>query len=181
MRVGHPLVLLALTACASGGPSPGQRPTQTVQVTGSSGGNVAIGMAPTNDANVAPLAYAPADVWRVLPSVYESFTIPVNSVDSKTKVIGNNGYNIRRRLGSIPLPRLLDCGTTQGGPSAETYDVKFSILTEVRAAEGGGSAIATTIDAMGRPAAFSGEYVRCSSTGVLESRIADAVKAKLAK
>ena len=37
----------------------------------------------------------------------------------------------------------------------------------------------TTFEAMARPIAFSREYSRCSSKGVLEKRLADAVKAQL--
>ena len=76
--------------------------------------------------------------------------------------------------------RLIDCGTTQGGPSAETYDIRLTVTTRVSAVEGGTS-LSTTVEPMGKPVAFSGEYIRCSSTGVLESRLADAVKARLAK
>jgi hypothetical protein len=81
------------------------------------------------------------------------------------------------------LVRLIDCGTTQGGPSADSYDIRLSVLTQVSPAEGGGggSTIVTTVDAMGRPVAFSGEYVRCTSTGSLETRIADAIQAQLRK
>jgi hypothetical protein len=45
----------------------------------------------------------------------------------------------------------------------------------------GGTRVATTVEPMGKPAAFSGEYIRCSSMGTLESRLAEAVKARLAK
>jgi hypothetical protein len=182
MRLGHSLMLLALAGCATGGSTVGQpAPTQTVRVTGSSAGNLSLGMSPTTDSKVTAIAFAPADVWRVLPGVFDSFAIPLSSVDDKARVLGNSGFNIRRRLGSIPLPRLIDCGSTQGAASADTYDIRLSVLTEVRPAEGGASSIVTTVDAMGRPVAFSSEYVRCSSTGILETRIADAVKAKLAK
>jgi len=45
----------------------------------------------------------------------------------------------------------------------------------------GGTAIATTVEPMGKPVAFSGEYIHCSSTGSLESRLSDAVKSRLGK
>jgi hypothetical protein len=182
MRVDHSLLLLGLASCASSGTTI-ERPatTQTVRVTGSAAGNLSVGMSAATDAKTTTVPFAPDQVWRVLPGVFDSFAIPLSSVDDKSKVLGNTGFNIRRRLGSIPLPRLIDCGTTQGGPSAETYDIRLSVLTQVRAADGGASSIVTTVEAMGRPVAFSGEYVRCSSTGALETRIADAVTAQLKK
>jgi hypothetical protein len=182
MRDVSLLILLGLLGCASSGPTI-ERPAtpQTVRVTGSAAGNLSVGMSSTSDAKVTRVAAAPADVWRVLPGVFDSFAIPLSSVDDKARVLGNSGFNLRRRLGSVPLPRLIDCGTTQGGPSADTYDIRLSVLTQVSPAEGGGSSIITTVDAMGRPVAFSGEYVRCTSTGSLETRIADAIQAQLRK
>jgi hypothetical protein len=182
MRDVSLLVLLGLLGCASSGTTI-ERPAtpQTVRVTGSAAGNLSVGMSATTDAKVTRVTAAPADVWRVLPGVFDSFAIPLSSVDDKARVIGNTGFNLRRRLGSVPLPRLIDCGTTQGGPSADTYDIRLSVLTQVSPTEGGGSSIITTVDAMGRPVAFSGEYVRCTSTGSLETRIADAIQAQLRK
>ncbi|MFL5606911.1 MAG: hypothetical protein ACJ8AD_10740 [Gemmatimonadaceae bacterium] len=181
MRAASLLVLLGLLGCASSGTTI-ERPAtpQTVRVTGSAAGNLSVGMTATTDAKVTRVTAAPADVWRLLPGVFDAFAIPLSSVDDKTRVLGNTGFSIRRRLGSIPLPRLIDCGTTQGGPSADTYDIRLSVLTQVVPAEGG-SSIVTTVDAMGRPVAFSGEYVRCTSTGSLETRIADAIQAQLKK
>jgi hypothetical protein len=176
------LILLGLMGCASSGTTI-ERPAtpQTVRVTGSAAGNLSVGMNASSDSKVTRVSAAPPDVWRVLPGVFESLAIPLSSVDDKARVLGNSGFNLRRRLGSIPLVRLIDCGTTQGGPSADTYDIRLSVLTQVTPAEGGGSSIITTVDAVGRPVAFSGEYVRCTSTGSLETRIADAIQAQLRK
>ncbi|MDQ6634727.1 MAG: hypothetical protein M3Z10_08220 [Gemmatimonadota bacterium] len=181
MRDVSLLILLGLGGCASGATIERPPTPQTVRVSGSAAGNLSVGMNSTTDAKVTRVTAAPADVWRVLPGVYDSFAIPLSSVDDRTRVLGNTGFNLRRRLGSVPLVRLIDCGTTQGGPSADTYDIRLSVLTQVTPVEGGGSSIITTVDAMGRPVAFSGEYVRCTSTGSLETRIADAIQAQLRK
>jgi hypothetical protein len=181
MRDVSLFILLGLMGCASGTTIERPATPQTVRVSGSAAGNLSVGMNATTDAKVTRVTAAPADVWRVLPGVFDSFAIPLSSVDDKTRVLGNTGFNLRRKLGSIPLPRLIDCGTTQGGPSAETYDIRLSVLTQVTAGENGGSSITTTVDAMGRPVAFSGEYVRCTTTGSLETRIIDAIQAQLRK
>ena len=181
MRDVSLLILLGLMGCASSGTIERPATPQTVRVSGSAAGNLSVGMNATTDAKVTRVTAAPADVWRVLPGVFDSFAIPLSSVDDKARVLGNTGFNLRRRLGSVPLVRLIDCGTTQGGPSADSYDIRLSVLTQVTPVEGGGSTIITTVDAMGRPVAFSGEYVRCTSTGSLETRIADAIQAQLRK
>jgi hypothetical protein len=85
---------------------------------------------------------------------------------------------VHRVLGKIPLTRIIDTGSTQGFPSAESYDVQISVLTQAKSGEGGLATLTTTVQAVGRPMAFSGEYVRCSSKGVLETMIADGVKAR---
>jgi hypothetical protein len=173
---------IALSGCTSA-QTPIERPatTETVRIVGSGAGDIAVRMAAATEAHSTTISAPVSDVWPVMSAVYDSFGIPIGKLDQQGHVIGNEGFNLRRRLGSVPLARLIDCGNTQGGPSAENYDIRLSVLTLVRPGEAGSTTIATAIDAMGRPMAFSGEYVRCSSTGVLESRIADAVKAQLRK
>jgi hypothetical protein len=177
-----PLVLATAAAgCSSSSAVETAPGPQTVRVIGSGAGSIAMSMsASAPDPRASTIAAPLADVWRVLPAAYESLNIPVSTVDTTTRVMGNSGFNTRRRLGTIPLVRLIDCGTTQGGPSAETYDIHMTVTTHVRTVEGGTS-LSTTVEPMGKPVAFSGEYIRCSSTGALELRLADAVKARLAK
>jgi hypothetical protein len=179
MRVVVLFVFAALTGCSSTSAVQSAPVPQTVRVAGGGGGAIAMGMSSTPaDSRATTISASVADVWRVLPAAFESLNIPLSTVDSVTHSVGNTGFNLRRRLGSIPLVRLIDCGTTQGGPSAETYDIHMSVISQVRASDAG-TVISTTVEPMGKPAAFSGEYIRCSSTGALESRIADAVKSRL--
>lgn len=182
MRLARLIPLAALAACSSSSNVAQSAPApETVRVVGGGAGSIAMGMSPSAvDAHSTTLSASLADVWRVLPAAYESLGIQLSVIDSATHVIGNSGFNLRRRLGSTPLVRLIDCGTTQGGPSAETYDIHMSVVTQVRAGDSG-TIIGTTVEPMGKPAAFSGEYIRCSSTGVLESRLADAVRSRLTK
>ncbi len=179
MRFTTTFALLALGACATANqPSGSASSASTVRVNGTNS-STAMQIVQDNTSNVKSLSYAPDAVWRVLPAVYDSVAIPVTTLNQAGRSIGNAGFNIRRRLGKTALTRLIDCGSTQGGPSADTYDIRFAITTELRAS-GTGTDLITTVDAMGRPAAFSGEYIRCSSNGVLEGRIADLVKQQLA-
>jgi hypothetical protein len=179
------LVSLAAVGCSSGNviKAPAEPVPETVRIMGGANptGTIAMGVTgtPASARSFSVVASA-ANVWRALPAAYESLGIPISRVDSATGTIGNAGFNARRRLGSVPLVRYIDCGSTQGGPSAETYDVRLVVTTVMLSAEAA-TTLATTVDAMGKPVAFSGEYIRCSSTGVLEARIADAVKANLVK
>jgi hypothetical protein len=184
MRVVGALLTLGLAACASSGSSL-ERPstTETVRVVGgATSGGIAMGVVPSPVSAREAIVAAPIDrVWAVLPAAFLTLGIPLSTTDPATHLAGNQGLNVRRHLGSTPLVRYLDCGNTQMGPSAETYDIRLAVTTQLLAdsTTGGGTRLHTLVEAMGRPVAFSGEYSRCSSLGVLESRLADAVKAEL--
>ena len=94
-------------------------------------------------------------------------------------VIGNPDLKARRRLGEVPLGRFLNCGTTLGSPNTDTYEIRLSVLTSARRDSSGGTIVMTTVDAKGRPITISAEYTSCTSTGALEQRIVDLLKAQL--
>jgi hypothetical protein len=177
------LMSLTIVSCSSSTVVESAPTPETVRVVGSANptGAIAMGITATPaSVRSATFLNPAADVWRVLPAAYEALGIPLSMSDANTLTLGNSGFNVRRRLGGTPLVRFIDCGSTQGGPSAETYDIRLSVTSVVRPVAGS-TTLATTVEAQGKPVAFSGEYVRCGSSGVLEGRIADAVKARLAK
>ena len=179
------LAALALSACSGGGgvetaPAPAANPT-TVRVTGSGGSAITMSMVDDGPGVLSrTVAGSVDDVFTALPAVYDSLGIPLTDRDAATHIVGNSGFNTRRRLGKTPLGRYFDCGSTQGAPSVDSYDIHLSVLSKVQPGSSAGlSTITTIVEVMGRPAAFSGEYVKCSTNGVLEQRIVDGVKARL--
>ncbi|HEX8850611.1 MAG TPA: hypothetical protein VF761_13870 [Gemmatimonadaceae bacterium] len=150
------------TTRISGGAAPGQTAITTTTVS------------PTATTDVA----APLDkTWRALRAVYDSLGIPVSQVDESQHVLGNTGIKIRRQIGKTPLVRVVDCGHAQGGPNAETYEVFFAVATQLHpTADGARTLASTSLQASARPVSFAGEYVACTSTGGLESRIAEMLK-----
>lgn len=179
------LAAVALSACSGGGgveTTPAPTPaTTTVRVVGTGGAAINMGMIEDGPGVVSRTISGSVDaVFTVLPAVYDSIGIPITVRDASTHEVGNSGYNLRRRMRSTPLGRYFDCGSTQGAPSVDSYDIRLSVVSTVRpGASAGLSTIITTVDVMGRPAAFSGEYVRCSSNGALEARIVEEAKARL--
>jgi hypothetical protein len=176
--------LAATSACASSGTS-AVHPATTEMVRISSGtasGTTAmIGSTPTVTA-IGGNVRDPIDkVWGLLPAVYDSLSIPIGTVDPATRTLGNSGFKIRRQLGKVPLSRYLNCGVMQGTPSADSYEIHLSVLTEVKAGESGTTDVATTIEAMARPVSLSGDYTSCSSKGVLEQAIMGVLRLKLAR
>jgi hypothetical protein len=176
MRAVVVLSLISLSACASSGAST-SRPDETVRINGAGGGNLTL----TSNAQ-AYVRRMPAPiekVWIAMPAAFEALSIPITRVDTLTHSIANEGFKLRRQLGSTPLSRFIDCGSTQIGENADSYDVHFTISVQLRQEEGGVTKLETMFEAMAKPVSFSREYSRCSSRGVLEARLADAVKAQL--
>lgn len=177
----RPLALFSLAAvygCAASTNTTSGRATETVRVAGN---GIGMSTAPNSGTSVAAVPFAPEQVWRTMPAVFESLGIPVNTVDPTKRIMGNAGFKLRRQLGTVPLSKYIECGTTQIGPNADSYEVYITVLAEVRPGPSGGAAISTTFEAAARPLNFAQEYSRCSSKGVLEPKIAEIATTKLQK
>jgi hypothetical protein len=176
MRALGVLSLIALSACASGGST--SRPDETVRISGVTGtGNLKI--TSNQYAHVSRISSPVDKVWLAMPGAFEALSIPISSVDTLTHAIANDGLKLRRVLGKTPLSRFIDCGNTQIGENADSYDVHLTIQVQLKPDEGGNTKLETMFEAMAKPVSFSREYSRCSTRGVLEQRLAEAVKAQL--
>jgi hypothetical protein len=136
----------------------------------------------TNDVDVtlAPrhassnMAKASVDkVWAVLPAVLADAGIPVGLSDPTTKTIGNRLLRVRHSLGKRRLSAIIDCGQSAVGASADSYDVILSVVTTLFAASDQTTELRTLVTGTASQPGNSGVSTRCTSTRVLESRIAD--------
>ncbi len=170
--------VLGGAACASSTPAPetGATSSQTFAVAGMPG---KLTVTSSSRASVSAMTFAVDDVWRVLPAAFDSLGLKVSVMDKAQRVIGIEGLKVRVQLGRTPLSRYMDCGQTQIGPNADSYDVLLSVVTTVQAVATGGSSITTNFDAAAKPIAFSQAFSRCSSRGLFESRLVDLVKRQL--
>jgi len=178
MRTLTILSVVALVAgCASTG---GQAtPTQTVRIVDAGGGATQLPTSRTVVAQTTKVPFSQESVWRVLPEVYESLALPVTQRDASSQTLGNQGLRLRRQLAGVRLSRYIDCGRTQGVPSAETYDVFLTVNTRVQPGEQGTATLQTNVQATARSVSFSSGMVECSSTRALEERIVELVTEKL--
>jgi hypothetical protein len=119
----------------------------------------------------------------VLPAAYEELGVKLEVVNSTAMRMGNEAFRTRRRIGNLPMVRLrlLACGGTIGAPNAETYDITLYVVSQLSAARAG---VDHALD--GRPGSgpipnFAGNDVSCVSTGAIERRIEELVRAKLPK
>lgn len=170
------LSLALFAGCASAPAGSAAPDRETMRVSGA--GNLR--MTALEQTTESKVDFPVGKVWHALPGAYEALGIPITDADNATHTISNGGLKIRRVLGTTSLSRYIDCGTTQIGENADSYDVFLTISTRVDEAPASGlSTLRTTFEAMARPIAFSRDYARCSSKGELEKRITEAVKSQL--
>jgi hypothetical protein len=172
------LLCMSAAACASSNTVGQASPSvETVRMQ-SGGGTLTMATVHEAAANGGAVPFALDPTWLALRAVYDSLGIAITTIDSKNHVMGNPNVKLRRRLGNVALSKYINCGNTQGAPSADTYEIILSVLTTLRR-EGEGTMILTTVEGQGRPITISGDYTRCSSTSALEARIVDMVNAAL--
>ena len=172
--------LTSAVACAGSTPTPGVAPVdQHVIVPGA--GSSPFTIAAVSGLSTVELAYPLDKVWKVLPMVFDSVAVPITLLDPQTHTIGNRGFKVRGRLGKVGLARYIECGTTQIGPNAESYDVTLTLTSTLSATPGGATAMTINLEASAKPLAFSQEPFRCSTKGSLEQRVKDLTSALVSR
>ena len=171
------LAVATVWACASSGsPTPTINPDVRI-VTPQN--EQAMSISSTVVEGVATVA-APIDkVWAVLTPSYDSLGIPLTAIDPASHSVANGGVIVHRRLGKTRLSEYLNCGNSQGGPSADTYEINLSITTRLAPASPSGTTVTTVVNAAGKPASLSGDYIPCASTDGLETRLVRMIEAQL--
>ncbi|HEX8675272.1 MAG TPA: hypothetical protein VF710_25480 [Longimicrobium sp.] len=161
-----------LGACATSSSSVVTAGTPSTLRIDSQGGTkeVRVGMA-------APVALAdnllvsPEVAWARLPQAFAAVglegAVPLDA--ERTLVLGPK--RVSRRLAGERMSRLLNCGEGLAAPNADTHSVMLTISTQVVPA-GTASRLETRVQATATPQVSGGATVACSSTGVLENRIA---------
>jgi hypothetical protein len=179
MRVTCVALALAVAACATNHGLPSSAgPRQIVRIDNPTAA-IDIDLASSSNPKVASVAAPIERVWTLLPAVYDSLGIPIGNVNSTTRTLGNTGLKIRTRLGKEYLSTYIDCGRSQIGESADSYDVVLTIFTQADSTAGGETRVTTSVDAVARPATYSQAYSRCATKYVLEARVIKLLKARL--
>jgi len=172
--------VVLLSACASSGPSVASRPDQTLRIPSSNAtGGSTITIAQTESPSQRIIPASAARIWDALPRVYQTLGLPITDRNADSRTIGTTSFKVRRRLGNVPLSRYIDCGSTQGSASADSYEVLLSLTTRLTPGASDSTEVSTTLDAMARPVFVSGEYINCGSTRALEKRFFDLLSVEL--
>jgi len=180
LRASMVLLGFALAGCgSSGGASSAPAPVSQT-VLSAPGRSPGLSMTGVDATNVQTLAFAPDQIFRVLPNVLDSLGIPVAMLEPSKRSIGNPAFKIRQRLKGTSLSRYIDCGSsTQVGANADNYDVSLVVIADVAAAAANSSRVTLTFEAVAKPVNFSQQYSQCNSRGSFETRFFDVLKAKL--
>jgi hypothetical protein len=173
----RPLALMIATgalACAtpSGGPSSRPDPVQIVTIE-SHGGSEDVHLRPDVSWSRVPLEFGAGRVWDALPTAYSALLIPIDGVDSANRLISGSALASRRFL-RRPVSDFVDCGSTIAGPSADSYQVRFRVMSQVDSLGSTTSSLRTRVEATGSSPGRTS--MRCTSSGVLERLVGDQVK-----
>lgn len=173
MKTFIPAACLCLAACASGNTAASSGATTEqppVRVLGF-GGNINLTTSTTDQVRVGTIPRDPAQVWADLPEAYRSLGIEVSEINTNNRIFGNPELRVRRRLGTVALAKYLDCGRSQDGPNADTYEVVMTVLTQLKNNDKGGTDVITAVGATARPINYVTNEVTCTTTGALEERL----------
>jgi hypothetical protein len=175
------LLLLALTACASAGPSLEETtPRQATILSGDKSSATIYGDRPI--AVQTTIAAPPAGVWLAAKKTYADFEIPLTVENPSTHQMGNQNFFKSRQLAGHPMVEFVDCGSGMTGPKAASYRIYISLLTEMITDGKGGTQIQTTFVPAGQDmSGTSTDRIPCGSTGRFEQLFLDHVKSQLGK
>jgi len=170
---------LALAGCATTNAATGSSDIREPMRVAGSVGAMTVETHTTNTAVGGKVGFAVDRVWAPLRAAYDSLAIPVAVFSAATGTMGNSSLRVRRRLGEVAISKYINCGNVQGGPSADSYEIQLSVITTAVPAEQGTTNLMTLVEAQGRPVTIASEYMRCTSTGQLETRILELVNKQL--
>ncbi|HET8654198.1 MAG TPA: hypothetical protein VFL93_01600 [Longimicrobiaceae bacterium] len=180
MRPSRLVCFLALTGCATAGAGgPGNGPTRVVP--SSNGGTILVNQdVQSSDSTISA---APDTAWAALGAVYRSLEIPVTMVDQAHHQLGNRDLELTRgRIAGQAMSAYFDCGGSMTGPIANSARLRIDVVSRVEPAPSGGTVLSTraTATALSTNGTSTGAGA-CSSTGRLESLIAQRVERYLGR
>ena len=169
-----------LAGCASGGgPAPASGPREVTTTVEGASGTVDLRSVRSDPTASFSIAAPPDRVWRALSTVYTDLKLTATTLDTQARRIGAENARVRRQLGGTRMSKYLSCGERMGNPVAETDDISLTLFTQVvPAADGQTSTLRTLVEATAKQTGSGGALINCATTGGLEARIVEMVRAQ---
>jgi len=169
-------VCLLVAGCAST-PAEGPRTSRTRIDTGTGAYDVELTRDRTSTKHIL---HAPVDsVWGALPGVYAALGLQGGVVDAASHQFGIPRFTLAsRRLAGQRLSKLLACGSTAMGSNADRYEVRYVLVSTVRA-NPDGAEVDTRLEANAKARSVSSSPLECASSGVLEQMLVDSLNARV--
>ena len=124
------------------------------------------------------LTMTPAAAYRALVDVYTQLGFAPETMDEGSLRVAKTNLVARRLIAGERASAYLDCGQSLTGARADEGRLTVSITSQAGASSSSGATVATVVSAVVRSNdGASSSAMSCFSTGRLEKRIHDLVKA----
>ncbi len=177
--LGTALAAVAAAACGAAGEPPAPAPrTIAVAPRGTISDDQVTVMTNPADGTTSITLPVPADrAIRAVMAGYQKLGIEVTLVDPPARRVGNPQFTATRTFAGQALSRFVSCGETMTRPRANTDRIHISLVSTVRPAADLTSVVTTRLEAVAvdHQSGNDGATVPCSTTGVLEQRLHEAV------
>lgn len=113
---------------------------------------------------------SPDSTFAALQAAYQDLGIEIKMIDPATRQIGNRRFTKMYDIAGVRLSKYVGCGSSETGPTADSYRITMSILSRVTPTPDG-SRIDTQVTATAQDPGTSKGSLSCTSLGGLEQRI----------
>ena len=122
-------------------------------------------------------------VWRLLPTAFDSMGVALTLVEPKTHLMANEGFKVRQKLRNERLSNYFECGTTQVGPNADSYELFVTVRSylEPLKEDSTRTRMTVAVTAAAKPLQFAQDYSRCTCKTALERRMLDVIANAVSK
>jgi hypothetical protein len=159
------MAVFGLAACASA-PNQAANPPERVLATTETG----IVRAHEEIASDSTITASPDSTFAAVQAAYQDLGIEIKMMDVATRQIGNRRFTKMYDIGGVRLSKYVGCGSSETGPTADSYRITMSILSRVTPTPDG-SRIDTQLTATAQDPGTSKGALSCTSLGGLEQRI----------
>lgn len=156
------LPLLLLTACAPAGP-----------------GSYRVAFRVDGESSRHVVPYPVEAVWAALPLAYADLQLPAGPASRGEMEFTTPQLRVENQLYGRRNSEFMDCGIVGAGTRLEDHgEVTLAMITRLEPAPGG-TVVMTQMDASARRRDAASNLVECSTRGVLEEAVVDALLKRL--